>query len=162
MTVALENTDDGPVRSLAVAVDLPEGWSVVAVEAGGTYNATARRLSRSEVAAGERVRGNLTVRVPEDAALGRHRVDLAATSEAHFVEADAASVRVRPPDATPTPTVVPGGVGGTPATDRGTSPGGANEGTTDGTGPGFGPVAGLAGVALAVVVARHRGRNRHR
>lgn len=158
--VALENTDDEAVRNLTVAVGaLPDSWSLTDVATDGSWDPRTRSLHWDEVDPGETVPATLSVSVPEDASRGQYRVPLSATADGHFVESMTDGwVVVRPPDASPTPTVV-GGPAGTvtasPPAATGSGPGEDQVPT-----PGFGLAVALAAVAAAGLRAVARSESR--
>lgn len=114
VSIAVENTDDRPVRNLSVSLGpLPDGWSVEDVTTDGSFDEATRTVRWERVAAGETATATVTLTVPEDAALDTYAIDLTADAATHYVEhVDAVRVRVSPPNSTKTPEATPTPLGG--------------------------------------------------
>ncbi|MFB6281481.1 MAG: NEW3 domain-containing protein [Haloferacaceae archaeon] len=150
--VNLANSGDRTVENLSVGIgSLPDGWSVAAVETGGTYRTADRTLAWRTVRPGGTVEATVVLAVPNGTAVGTYRVGLRATSDTHRVRVEPETVEVLPAD-TPRPTTMP------PATERPTgappsTPGEGGHGTTDGSGAGLGAAAAIAALAALLALA---------
>lgn len=146
VTVRVENADDDPMRNLTLSVALPAGIELVGVDTGGEWDADSGTLTWERVAPGEAATATLRFRVAADAEHGRYRVAYGAHSDTHLLQrTDPSRVTVRPTDASPTPTVHPGGDAAT------ATPGGSTVPI-----PGFGPVVAAVAVLAAALLGSRR------